>query len=201
MRVRVALVALALLATGCKQQPAIERVKDDLYTPPSTSATPSATPSARYRSGPAAPGCTHGWGEPEADSPLRKIPLDLLRAAAGIKDSFRVVDLRYFIGPDDANLAPDSKQDGPVERWYGKVVSTKDTAFKVRFIAVRRKVGSGIAAVAPYGTSGFESPDWHGFEGEGRSTVKGVPGTWAGSAFDYVKAKELPPQVVGCVGS
>lgn len=200
MRVRVALVALALLATGCRQKPAIERVPDDQYTPPSTSATPTPTPSSRYRSGPKAPDCTRGWGEPENGSPLRKTPLDLLRAAAGVKDSFRVVDLRYFIGPDDANLAPESRQDGPVERWYGKVVSTKDPAFRLRFIAARRKVGAGIVAVAPYATSGFESPDWHGFEGEGRSKVEGVPGTWPGGAFDYVKAKELPRQVTGCVG-
>ena len=141
----------------------------------------------------------HGWREPAPGTALRTTPLDLLRRMQGLDAEFHVVDLRHFTGPDDANVAPDSRV-ARVERWYGQVVYTGRPEFLVRFLAVRRPAGTGIVAVADYATTGFTSPDWYGFDGEGgRVTIPGLPGKWPGQPYDYVKAGELPPQVRGCL--
>jgi hypothetical protein len=136
---------------------------------------------------------------PAEGSAFRSEPLDAVRAAQRLRGTLRVEELRYFLGPDDADLAPESRQKPPVERWYGKVVLPGAKPFKLRFLYVRREVGAGIVAVAPYGTKGFSGKDWTGFEGEGTTTVPGVPGTWQGAPYDYVKAGQLPPEVRGCI--
>lgn len=196
---RAALAAL-LLATACRE-PVIERADPDDYTPPPTTAPASPTPSPKpkLRAGKPTPSCVNGWKEPAPGSALRTKPLDLLRQSQGLDEEFHVIDLRYFTGPDDANLSPESKQKS-VERWYGQVVYTGKPDFLIRFLVVRRKVGEGIVAIADYGTSGFSSPDWYGFDGEGgKSTYPGLPGKWPGQPYDYVEAGELPPQVRGCL--
>jgi hypothetical protein len=174
----------------------------------STTAAPSptasatvASPTARaLRSQGPIQGCANGWKEPAPGTSLRSKPLDLLRATQGFSGTFQVVDLRYFTGPDDANLAADSKQKKPVERWYGKVVYLKDPSFKIRFIAVRREVGEGVAAIAAYGTKNFTGHDWYGFDGEGgKSAYPGLPGLWPGMPYDYAAAHELPDEVIGCL--
>ena len=64
----------------------------------------------------------------------------------------------------------------------------------------------GISAVAPYDTTGYESPDWTGFTGDGTpQIVTGLPGTWAGIPYDFVTGEGdsgepgLPDEVVGCL--
>jgi hypothetical protein len=193
-------LALAVLP-ACSRKPIIERVPDSAYKAPSTSAapTPSPTPTP-LRSEAPHQGCVNGWKEPAPGTALRTKPLDLLRKSQGLTGTFQVIDLRYFTGPDDANLAADSKQKTPVERWYGKVVFTKDRSFALRFIAVRRDVGEGIVAIANYLTEDFKSGDWWGFDGEGgKSKYPDVPGRWPGRPYDYAAAHELPDEVVGCL--
>jgi hypothetical protein len=208
----VLLLAGLLGLTACRQQkPLLVQLPDPSSTAPTVTATPSAsapapasasasaTPHA-LRSQPPIQGCANGWKEPAPGTALRAKPLDLLRQSQRLTGTFQVVDLRYFTGPDDANLAADSKQSKPVERWYGKVIYAKNPAFRIRFLVVRRTVGEGIAAVASYGTKNFASPDWYGFDGEGgRSAYPTVPGRWPGQPYDYVEAHELPDEVVGCL--
>ena len=115
----------------------------------------------------------------------------------GLNGTLKIVELRYFLGPDDANLSAESRQKGLVERWYGKVTLGE---FRVRFLYVRREVGAGVVAIAPYGTKGFAGKDWMGFDGEGGArTYPGVPGKWPGTPYDYRAAGELPPEVAGCL--
>lgn len=202
MKKAYVILALALVAaTGCRKTPTIQRVDPSRYSvsPTPTTPTPSPTPTP-LRSEKPHQGCVDGWTEPKPGTPLRTKPLDLLRAKAGVKGTFEVIDLRYFTGPDDTNLAPGSKQSKPVERWYGKVVLTTDRSFAVRFIAVRRDVGEGVVAIANYLTTDFTSGDWWGFDGEsGSAKYPDLPGTWPGTPYDYVKAHELPDEVVGCL--
>lgn len=205
-RALTAVLIIGVLATpACKKKPLLEQI--DTTVPPSTApsrlpaeSTGSPTPQS-LRSGPPSKTCVDGWREPARGTALRTVPLDLLRNTQQFTEAFQVVDLRYFTGPDDANIAPESKQTSkPVERWYGKVVYTKDPTFRIRFLAVRRIIGSGVVAVARYDSTGFRSPDWWGFEGEGGpTTFNDIPGKWYGSRFDYVKANELPPEVAGCL--
>jgi hypothetical protein len=60
-------------------------------------------------------------------------------------------------------------------------------------------------AVAPYESSGFGSPDWTGFTGDGEpQTYLGLPGQWAGTPYDFVSGGSsaepgLPADVIGCV--
>lgn len=160
------------------------------------SVTASATPGT---SGAAAPGCVNGWVTPKRGTRLRKLPLDLLRQTQRFKGEFVVHDMRFFKGPDDLGLAEDSKQ-RVVERWYGKVTYTGDPSFRLRFIARRTPVGSGIVAVAPFDTTGYEMADWRGFDGEGGSVrFRGLPGRWSGAPTDYADEGGLPPEVVGCL--
>ena len=202
MITRLVVAAALVLATGCRE-PAIERVDPDAYSPPPTTTipTPTATPSRALRAGKPSPSCVDGWREPAPGSALRRTPLDLLRRLQGFDEEFHVVDLRHFTGPDDANLAPGTRQRS-VERWYGQVVYTGKPEFLIRFLAVRRAAGTGIVAVADYGTTGFRSPDWYGFDGEGgRTAYPGLPGRWPGQPYDYVEAGELPPEVRGCLAA
>ncbi|MDQ1713317.1 MAG: hypothetical protein QOE45_2767 [Frankiaceae bacterium] len=207
-------VALTLLGAACKKttssSPLVTSSPVATSVPATTTAPPTtAPPSASPTTVPATPralrsqapiqGCVNGWKEPAQGTALRTKPLDLLRETQGFTGSFQVVDLRYFTGPDDANLAADSKQPS-VERWYGKVVYLPDPSFKLRFIAVRRGVGEGIVAVANYGTKNFAGHDWYGFDGEGgKSKYPTVPGLWPGQPIDYTAAHELPDEVIGCL--
>jgi hypothetical protein len=205
MRTLLAVAAVLTLATACRE-PVIERADPSAYSPPPTTApatpTPVKTTPAKLKQGRPSPSCVNGWKEPARGTALRTKPLDLLRELQGFDKEFHVVDLRYFTGPDDANLSADSKQKTPVERWYGQVIYTGKPEFLIRFLAVRRTVGEGIVAVADYTTTGFSSPDWYGFDGEGgKSTYPGLPGKWPGQPYDYVQAGELPPQVRGCLAS
>ena len=179
-RPAVALVLLA--AVACRPGPAIERVPDP--SPSSASPTLDGPPSAT---------CVNGWRKPAG--PVRAKPLDLLKQSQKLTDSLAVDDMRYFTGTDG------------VERWYAKVTLVKvsgaslsPTSFRLRFLVERRPVGEGIVAVAPYATTGFTSPDWKGFDGEGGSvTIAGVPGRWPGMPTDFVKDGGLPADVAGCL--
>jgi hypothetical protein len=200
MKTAAAVAAVLALATGCVREPTIQRVPQATGSAtPTPSVVSVSPPPKKLASGRPSPSCVNGWKEPAPGSALRKTPLDLLRKTQGFDKEFHVVDLRHFTGPDDANLAPGSKQKS-VDRWYGHVVYTGDPDFQLRFLAVKRDIGTGVVAIADASTSGFQSPDWYGFDGEGGKTAyPGLPGKWPGTPYDYVQAKELPPEVRGCL--
>jgi len=144
------------------------------------------------------PDCVHGWTVPPFGSELRKRPLDLMRTIQGFTGQFEVPDIRYFVGPDNANKAEPRFPN--VERWYAKVIYIDDHSFRVRFLAGRSPIGQGIIAVAPFDSVGFHSPDWAGFDGEGgASPFPNLPGLWPGQPYDYVAAHEMPDACRGCL--
>ncbi|MGZ5301738.1 MAG: hypothetical protein ACXWEJ_07935 [Actinomycetota bacterium] len=118
-----------------------------------------------------------------------------------------VIDMRRFTGPE----SPPSDQGYllQVERWYIKLYAEDDIAFQGRFLVEARRFGRGLAAVAPYDTGGFRSPDWIGFQFDSGDTSRkrypGLPGRWSGTAYDFVhggaglKIPGLPDEVSGCL--
>jgi hypothetical protein len=73
-------------------------------------------------------------------------------------------------------------------------------------LVVRRAPGiDGIEAAASFDTTGYESPGWRGFIGEGEPhAVEGLPGTWVGMDYDFLVGEDgehpgLPDEVVGCL--
>jgi len=168
------------------------------HKPPKTRGAPSST-------------CAQGWTTPPAGSPDATDPLGIIRRTTGEKAPFEVVDMRMFVGPE----SPPSVGLGAkgylqnIRRWYIKLYAPDDLAFQGRFIVEQRVFGRGLAAVAPYDTRGFRSPDWRGFQFDSADThprvIPGLPGAWTGEEYDFVKGGEgldlpgLPAAVVGCL--
>jgi hypothetical protein len=179
-----------------------------------TSSTPTARPTrpaipatALPTSGTSTGTCAHGWMTPTEGSSDWNFPLDVIRRAARITGPLTVVDMRAFVGnespPTDKNYLKD------IRRWYVKLYEPKDLAFQGRFLVEDRRFGRGMSAVAPYDTRGFTSPDWVGFQYDAGNrhayAYPGLPGTWSGAAYDFVKGGEgltfpgLPADLVGCL--
>jgi hypothetical protein len=151
------------------------------------------------------PGCVNGWSTPSPESVARQEPLDAIRTTMGISNRFYVSEMRYFTVPEAA-----SPGQTLVKHWYVKASLDDDPSFRARWIVTKRDTGEPlVAAVAPYGTSGFQSPDWRAFEqvdGEEptQHAVPGVPGTWSGSEYDFVTGPNgsgsgLPDAIKGCL--
>ncbi len=70
--------------------------------------------------------------------------------------------MRYFTGPESP--PSDKGYIMTIERWYVKLYTEADLRFQGRFLVESREFGDGVAAVAPYDTEGFRSPDWSGFQ-------------------------------------
>jgi hypothetical protein len=133
------------------------------------------------------------------------------------RGDLRVVDMRYFVGPE----APPSDKAYILEirRWYVKGFLRSDPDLRGRWLVEGRRFGAGVAAVAPYDTKGWRSPNWTGFEYETAGpyaeprSYEGLPGEWVGTPYDFVKGAEeaeetsgeglendgLPREVVGCL--
>jgi hypothetical protein len=218
----IAAVSLVLLAGACTG----DGEADD-GTPPPTGPTtttapvspveePSAIPSPTQpalpaepppTSGPQAAGCVNGWITPPEDSPRYLQPLGIIRRATGVEGPLRVVDLRYFEGPESPPT--DKGYLLVVQRWYVKMFAEDDLAFQGRFLVEARRFGRGLAAVAPYDTGGFASPDWIGFQFDSADleprAYEGLPGTWPGEPYDFVdggaglRIPGLPDDVAGCL--
>jgi hypothetical protein len=164
--------------------------------------------------------CVNGYTNPVEDDPAREDGLRILARALSDAAGERVMpadleveEMRYFEGPE----SPPSEREYilNVRRWYVKASLKDDPAFAGRFLVERRTFGPGLAAVAPSDSTGFASPDWVGFQYEGqdteRETYDGLPGTWAGTPYDFVRGKTLdrqedvfgfpglPIEVVGCL--
>ena len=124
-----------------------------------------------------------------------------------MKGPLVVVEMRYFVGPE----SPSSDQGylNAVDRWYIKLYAKDDLSFQGRFIVESRQFGRGVAAVAPYDSHGFSSPDWVGLQFDSadmaRRTYPGLPGRWSGQPYDFVlggaglKISGLPDEVMGCL--
>jgi hypothetical protein len=169
--------------------------------PPPTPATPPSTRGA------VAPTCVNGWATPPRNSEPFLQPLGIIRRTSGVVGPFVVVDMRYFTGPE----SPPSEQGYivDVQRWYVKLYAKDDPAFQGRFLVEARRFGRGLSAVASYGSHGWRSPNWIGFQWDSADTTPkaytGLPGQWEGIPYDFVKGgggltiPGLPQQVVGCL--
>jgi hypothetical protein len=170
-------------------------------TPP---AMPAEPPPSR---GPKAAGCVNGWITPHRGSRLFTDPIGVIRRTARWRGDYQVVDMRYFTGPESP--PSDKGYIAVVERWYIKLFAADDLSYQGRFIVEKRVFGRGVAAVAPYDTSGFSSPDWSGFQWDvvdpDPVPYPGLPGAWSGIRYDFVQGGAgleipgLPVQVRGCL--
>jgi hypothetical protein len=176
---------------------------------PSPTPSPTEPPLPEHRPpthGASTTDCVDGWVTPAADSARYSSPIGVIRRTTGVRGPLEIVDMRYFEGPE----SPPSDKGYllVIQRWYVKLFARRDYAFAGRFLVEARRFGQGVAAVAPYDTKGFASPDWTGFQLSADPTPKaypGLPGEWAGLPYDFVKGGEgltipgLPDQVTGCL--
>jgi hypothetical protein len=174
----------------------------------STSPTPPALPELPpLTRGQVDADCVEGWITPEEGSEKYLSPLGVIRRTAGLRGPVRIVDLRYFTGPESPPT--DKGYLLVVERWYVKLFSERDDGFQGRFLVEARRFGQGVAAVAPYDTNGFRSPDWIGFQYDSTDPApkayERLPGEWSGVPYDFVEGGEgleipgLPAEVAGCL--
>jgi hypothetical protein len=152
--------------------------------------------------------CVDGWVMPPEGDELHDVALRVLRNATAWRGTFVVTDMRYFTGPESPP-SPDKGYLRVVERWYVKGYMRNDPSLQGRFLLERRRFGAGLAAVAPYASRGWGSPDWIGFQHDTADPAPraypGLPGTWSGIPYDFVKGGEgvrfpgLPADVTGCL--
>jgi hypothetical protein len=220
------LAVLVLAAAACHASAAATATSSDPFSveptasdsgamPAATSVAPDASPtppavpaSPPPKQGAPSATCAHGWVTPPADSTLYTDPLGIIRRTDPVKGEFVVVDMRMFHGPE----SPPNPEEGylrDVTRWYIKLYDRSDLSYQGRFLVEEREFGRGLAAVAPYDTHGFRSPDWSGFqftsENTKRRTYAGLPGALAGLRYNFVMGGEgltfrgLPSAVQGCL--
>jgi len=172
-------------------------------SPPVEITTTSTPPSD---DGDAGPGCVDGWTTPAPGTALRVAPLDAIRRQMGVTGQFQVLGMRYFTGPELSWVK--SPRLDTIEWWYVEARLVDDPAYQARWLVVRRAPGvdtEAIAAAAPFGTSGYRSPDWRAFLGDGEpQTVEGLPGEWAGVDYDFVHGEDgekpgLPDENTRCL--
>ena len=174
---------------------------------PSTSPTPPAIPAEPPpTAGAPSTSCVNGWTAPPEGTPERTDPIGIIRRTSRFAGDYEIVDIRLFTGPE----SPPSEKGylKEIRRWYVKLFATDEPAYQGRFIVEQRRFGRGVAAVAPYDSTGFASPDWIGFQWETGSEAEpypGLPGRWAGTPYDFVEGGEgltipgLPADVAGCL--
>lgn len=221
----VAAAAVSMVATACDGNGDEELGGDVTPGTSSVSATASDAfaPSASVAASPTRPvvsaeapatrgvrsdACIEGWRTPPRDSPMFTDPLGIIRRAAPVDGDFVVVDMRMFLGPESPP-SPDKGYLQDIRRWYIKLYVESDWSYAGRFIVESRLFGRGVAAVAPYGSEGFDSPDWVGFQWDSTDTqargYPGYPGRWQGVPYDFVvgggglEIEGLPDEVVGCL--
>lgn len=130
----------------------------------SPEAVPAQSPSPDRGAPPARGGapsvtCINGWATPELGSEAATFPLDALRAHLGLgsADELVVDTIRYFTGPEDVEIVEPRRD---VERWYVEAVPVAEAASAGRWLIRRCDAGSGVAAFAPSGTTGFGPGLW-----------------------------------------
>ncbi len=222
-RFAVGVAALALVASACDRDddravddPAAATsaasVSDGGSISPAESVAPSPTQPAvpdrapKTRGAPS-PTCVEGWRTPARNTALFTDPLGIVRRTAPVEGDFVVVDMRYFSGPESP--PSDKGYILEIDRWYIKLFVESDWRYQGRFIVEARRFGRGLAAVAPYDSKGFRSPDWTGFQWDSAdieaAAYPGLPGRWQGVPYDFVAGGAgldiagLPDEVRGCL--
>jgi hypothetical protein len=174
---------------------------NSIAAPATTATTPTTT---RRLDGDPVPGCASGWTTPAPGTALRGEPLDVIRDQIGVTGDFQVIDMRHFTSPEVPwILAP---RPPVVEWWYVKAQLVGDPTFRARWLIAKRSAAiKGTAAVARFDTTGYRSPDWRAFIGEGElRAMEGLPGTWVGFEFDFTKGEDnekpgLPEEAIHCL--
>jgi hypothetical protein len=137
--------------------------------------------------------CVQGWVTPRPASKLRKAALDMLREQRG--ERFVVIEMRYFIGPEDAEVIGPQRQ---VERWYVKARSLADRSRQQRWLLRRAAVGSGIDAVAPFDSTGYGPGTWRRPDAVDESTADPFQHP-CDVARAGARCMGLPRAVLGCL--
>jgi hypothetical protein len=207
------LVAMAAVLSGCGDQPEAPSDRPRPDAAQGRGPSPALSPVAEgVEAATATVACVDGWTIPE-DPEQRELPFHVIRRSMQVDGDFHVVEERYFEGPEGPPT--DKPYLSRVDRWYVKAWLEDDPSFRGRWLIEERSFGSGVAAVAPFDSEGFRSPDWLAFQYEGeeveRRAYPGLPGTWAGTAYDFVTGRDpesgepafrfpgLPPEVAGCL--
>ena len=210
------LLSAALLLSACAAEPPTSN--GAAQSPPSAEGgiSPAASPIGEGEEAPTATlACVEGWIEPD-DRDVRELPFHVIRRTQRVDGEFRVVEMRYFEGPESPPSTKGYLQ--VVDRWYVKAELRGDPSFRGRWLIEERAFGSGVVAVAPFDSEGFASPDWIGFQFEDgvderlrRFPELDLPGRWAGRPYDFVTGQDLetgerifhfpglPPEVAGCL--
>jgi hypothetical protein len=207
--VAVVLVALPLLAAACNGGDGNDRAD-----PEKRNAGPDG---GGPQPGQGAARCEDGFTRPGPGTPVYNKALFVIRRTMRVQGDFSVDEMRYFEGPESP--PSDKNYLSTVRRWYVKASLAEGPSFRGRWLVEERTFGSGVAAVAPYHTRGFRSPHWTAFQWEtvgpaaNPRKYPGLPGTWAGSPYDFVTGEPpdegvpgealtipgLPPEVAGCL--
>ena len=193
-------------ATPTPTRPPATQTPIVLTTPSPPPPTVSPTPLSTFEpaGGPPSPGCVDGWLSPAPGTPEFNEGLAILEGHMGIQGPWTVTEMRYFTGPEVSWILSNPNR---VERWYVRAALVADPSFGGRWLVEKRSDDvMGVAAVAPWESFGYESPDWTGFVGEGEpQTYIGLPGQWSGSPYDFVTGEGysgnpgLPDEVVDCL--
>jgi hypothetical protein len=181
---------------GCYEEPVA------ITTFPPTDAAASGDPGQPTSGAPAA-SCVDGWVTPTRESQEHGTGLYLIERQMGVTGTWTIAEMRFFTGPDVSWAEAPALS---VKRWYIKA-TLDGREFRARWLIEQRSdLDFGVVAVAPFDTSGFHSPDWTGFMGDGEpQTYLGLPGQWSGTPYDFVSGAGgtgqpgLPAEVVGCV--
>jgi hypothetical protein len=214
-----AAVALVLLVAACDNDGADEGRAGPATTAPArttTEASRTSTIEVTTTSvvevtttapphGDPSPGCYSGWVTPTPGTPLRAEPLDIIRGQMGVSGEFHVVEMRYFTGPEVPWII--NPRPVLVQRWYVKAWLVDEPTFRARWLVERRSEAvAGIGGVAPFDTTGYQSPDWRGFIGESDEpyAIEGLPGTWVGFNYDFITGETgdnrgLPDEIEHCL--
>lgn len=191
-----ATLALALTVAACSSG------ADDAAT---TTAAVAAEPEPpQLPAGDPGPGCEGGWTTPAPGSDDATFPLEVILGQMGVEGELAPVEVRQFQGPEVPWIL--EPRPDHVDWWYVKATLADDPTFAGRWLVARRDADrQGIDAVAPFDSTGYASPDWRAFEGDGvPREVEGLPGTWPGLEYDFVTGDGggtpgLPDEVVACL--
>lgn len=210
--IKILILAVAMLAacTAAGDEPLVPPPADaDADVDPSPAMSTEEALASGSLDGRPTETCVEGWVSPDEDEALAQQALRLIRRTMRFKGSLVAEEIRYFEGPE----SPPSEQGylRVVKRWYVKGHLRSDPSFRGRWLVERRTLGAGVAAVAPYDTSEYRSPDWTGFQYEAadpeRRSYPGLPGRWRGTPYDFVngdpgmniRVRGLADEVVGCL--
>lgn len=189
---RLARIVVAAMLVGAISSCYEEPVAITTYPPTNAPASVDSSPPPPTSAEPTAD-CVNGWSTPAPGWAEYDDALGILSSQLGVDGPWQLDAMRYFTATDGA------------QRWYVRGAMATDANFRGRFLIEARAEDAGVVAVAPYESTGFHSPDWTGFTGEGEpQTYLGLPGRWSGTPYDFVSGGAsavpgLPAEVIGCL--